>query len=89
MTKVNVKYFGLFRELTKKEKEEIVADTLGELIEEVTSRYREIEEHLHEKTKSDPGLILVYNGNIVNIKEYGVKLKDGDEILIMSIISGG
>jgi len=77
VAKVNVKYFGLFRELTKKEKEEILAETLDELINKVIGKYREIGEHLHERTKTDPGLILVYNGNILNSKEYGVKLKDG------------
>jgi MoaD family protein len=89
MAKVNVKYFGLFRQLTKTDREEMSAESLEELIKKIISKYKCIEEYFHEKTGSDPSLILTYNGNIVSGKDYEIKLKDGDEILVLSLISGG
>jgi len=90
MTKVKVKYLGLFKTMTGVGSEEIVASSLGELIDEVVKRHGVIKNHLYEKVGSDPSLILTYNGqNVKNIKDYEMKLKDGDEIMLMSIISGG
>ena len=88
MAKVNVKYFGLFRELIQKDEEKISANTIEEVIKNLVDKYR-IKEYFNEKTGSDPNLILTHNGRIVSSKDYGIKLKDGDEIFIMSIISGG
>lgn len=88
MTRVKVRYFGLFGKLAGKEKEETFADSLGELIDKIASKYA-IKEYFHERVGSDPGLILTYNGAIITAKDYGMKLKDEDEIMFMSIISGG
>jgi MoaD family protein len=90
MADVKVKYLGLFKTIAGTGSEEIKANSLGELIDEVVRRHEGIEQQLYEKVGSDASLILTYNGQTVkNVKDYQMKLKDGDEVVLMSIISGG
>jgi MoaD family protein len=92
VAKVRVKYLGNMRLMTGKESEKINAENLSELIDEIGRRYsnREMRYYLCEITSTDPSLIITHNGHIVSdVKEYGRKLKDGDEIILMTVIGGG
>jgi len=48
MARVKVRYFGLFGRLAGKEKEEMLADSIGELIDKIASKYA-IKEYFHER----------------------------------------
>jgi len=92
MANVKVKYLGNVREITGKESELFNVESLGELIEEIGRRYKskEMRYYLSEKESTDPSLIVTHNGRSVrNVKDYERKLKDGDEIMLMTVISGG
>ena len=93
MANVKVRYLGSIKRITGKDGEEIAAETLGALIDVIGRRYRdkEMQYYLAEKeTTTDPSLIITYNGQSVGrIKDYEMKLKDGDEITLMTVISGG
>jgi len=89
---VKVKYLGNIRAITGKESEEFNVESLGELIQEIDKRYKskEMKYYLSERESTDPSLIITHNGHSVRkIKDYKRKLKDGDEIVLMTVISGG
>lgn len=92
MANVRVKYLGNIRRITGKESEEISAESLGELIEEIGRRYRDKEMHyyLSEMRSTDPSLVVTHNGRSVrDIRDYERRLEDGDEVMLMTVISGG
>ena len=90
MAKVKVKYLGLMKATTRVGSEEIDAESVGELMDEIIKRHEAIQQHLYERESTDPSLVVTYNGlSIKNIKDYDLKLKDGDEVMLATIISGG
>jgi len=92
MAHVKVKYLGNIRGITGKESEEFDVENLDELIQEIGRRYRskEMDYYLSEKESTDPSLIITHNGHSVRrVRDYDRKLEDGDEIILMTVISGG
>ena len=92
MAKVKVEYLGVIRNKIGKKDEEIDAENLGELIDEIGKRYpnKDIQHHLSEGETTDPSLVVRYNGDIVrDIRNYERELKDGDKIVLMTLIGGG
>jgi MoaD family protein len=94
--KVKVLYLGLLRTKTGKTSEECgLAEgaSLYDLLETLSSRYgRSLGDLLRadEKTKLDPTVIATVNGASKDISQArNVKLKEGDTVALMSVISGG
>ena len=94
--KVKVLYLGVLRSKTGKNSEECIMaeeSTLSDLLETLSSKYGESLKDLFkvdEKTKLDPSVIATVNGASKDLSQANsVKLKDGDTVALMSLISGG
>jgi len=80
------------RKLTDNEHEiEVAANTIGEAITELQSRYPGIQERLLDETGRIRGFVSVWlNGEDIRfLKNQQTTLRDGDEISILPAISGG
>ena len=94
--KVKVLYLGVLRSKTgkKSEKYEIAeGSSLSDLLEILSSKYskglKEIFK-VNEKSVLDPTVIATVNGVSKDLsRSKNVKLKDGDTVALMSLISGG
>jgi len=81
---VHVRFFGLLRLEIKESTAMIEAENINELLEKLDAKF--------EKTniKQLCSSIIYVNGvNMNQLKRYGTKLKDGDEVLFISPVSGG
>jgi len=94
--KVKVLYLGVLRSKTGKisEEYEITNDaSLSDLLEILSSKYGESLRSLlkaDEKSRLDPTIIATINGVSKDMsKAKSIKLKDGDTVALMSVISGG
>jgi len=94
--KVKVLYLGVVRSKIGKSSEEyeIANDaSLSNLLEILSSKYGERLRSLFkadEKSRLDPTVIATINGVSKDIsKAKNIKLKDGDTVALMSVISGG
>lgn len=93
--RVKVKYFTTLRELAESAEEEIEIEdggTLGDLIEEVTSKFGKKARNLlrlyHKEV--DPSIYFLINGaNARTLYGVNTKLKDGDIVAIIPPIGGG
>jgi len=94
--RVKVLYFGVLRSKTGKnsEKYEITeGSSLSDLLEMLSSKYgRSLRDifKANEKTQLDPSIIATVNGASKDLSQAeNIKLKDGDTVALMSLISGG
>ncbi len=93
--RVKVKYFTTLRELAERAEEEIEIEdggTLGDLIEEVTSKYGKKARNLLRLylKEVDPSIYFLINGaNARTLYGVNTKLKDGDIVAIIPPIGGG
>jgi len=94
--KVKVLYLGVLRSKIGKNSEEFRISensSLHDLLETLSSKYGESLRRIfkaNEKSKLDPSIIATINGVSKDMsKAKNVKLKDGDTVALMSIISGG
>ncbi len=87
---VMVKYLGVIREITGLKSENVDAKNFRDLMDDISKRHEKIQNYLYERETTDPSIIVTYNGkSIKDIKDYDRRLKDGDEITIMTVIGGG
>jgi len=94
--KVKVLYLGVLRSKIGKNSEEYEMakeSSLSDLLEILSSKYgkslREIFK-ANEKTILDPSIIATVNGVSKDMSQAkNVRLKDGDTVALMSLISGG
>lgn len=93
---VKVLYLGVLRAKTGKTSEEYrLAEgaSLSDLLEKLSSRYgKSLGDLLRadEKTKLDPTVIATVNGASKDLSQAkSIKLKEGDTVALMSVISGG
>jgi len=90
MAKVTVKYYGNLRKLTQKMEDIIEANTAGEVIEKLASRYgHSFYDEIHDK---DGRIIyfFIINGDHYNqLGGLGAKLKDNDVLSLLLPIDGG
>ncbi len=94
--RVKVLYLGVLRSKTGKDSEEYDMSegaSLSDLLETLSSKYgRSLRDifKANEKAKLDPSIIATVNGVSKDLsKARNVKLKDGDTVALMSLISGG
>jgi len=94
--RVKVLYLGVLRSKTGKKSEEYEmpqGSSLSDLIETLSSKYGESLREIFkvdEKSKLDPSVIATINGASKDLsKAEKIKLKDGDAVALMSLISGG
>ncbi|KYH40548.1 MAG: molybdenum cofactor biosynthesis protein D [Candidatus Bathyarchaeota archaeon B63] len=94
--RVKVLYLGLVRAKTGRESEEYeLAEgaSLHDLLDELSSKYRGGLGDLlraDEKTRLDPTIVATVNGASKDISQARkIKLKEGDTVALMSLISGG
>ncbi len=94
--RVKVLYLGVLRSKTGRNSEECEVSegsSLSDLLEMLSSKYgRSLKDifKANEKTKLDPTIIATVNGASKDLSQArNVKLKDGDTVALMSLISGG
>jgi len=94
--KVKVLYLGVLRSKTGKNSEEYemsIGASLSDLLETLSSKYDEDLRDIFKadkKSSLDPSVIATINGVSKDLsKAEKIKLKDGDTVALMSIISGG
>ena len=94
--RIKVLYLGVLRSRTGKSSEEYEipnGSALSDLIEKVSSKYGESLRDLFkadEKSRLDPSIIATVNGVSKDMSQAeNIKLKDGDTVALMSLISGG
>lgn len=81
---VNVRFFGMLRLDIKKSSIMIEAGSIEELLNVLNEGYEEI--NLNQLKNS---IIFINDTNMNALKRYKTKLKDGDEVLFLSPVSGG
>lgn len=77
---IRVKLFANFREIAGAKELEVNAETLGELLEVLKSRYPDFE-RLYDYA------IIMVNGKSISGKD--VRLNEGDEVALLPPVSGG
>jgi len=94
--RVKVLYLGVLRSKTGRNSEEYEisrGSSLSDLLDALSSKYGKSLKEIfkaNEKAKLDPSIIATVNGVSKDIsKAKSVKLKDGDTVALMSLISGG
>lgn len=81
---IKIKFLGLIRLNLGIADMEVQASSIKEMLEEVAKKTNVI------TSKELKDYVIFVNGkNMVDLKMYRTKLFDGDEILIMSPVSGG
>ncbi|MFP4005761.1 MAG: ubiquitin-like small modifier protein 1 [Candidatus Hadarchaeia archaeon] len=90
---VEVALFANLREKVNKDKINISANTLKELLEKLTEQYSELEDEIYadEKSKKLKEYInLAVNGKRIDYKEEpNLELNSGDKVRIFPPVSGG
>lgn len=90
MVTVNVRYLGVIRSITRKKSEEFAAESFGELMDKIGQKYEIIRrDYFSERESDDSSLITTLNGRSVYAKDYGRKLKERDQVMVGTVISGG
>jgi molybdopterin converting factor small subunit len=81
---ITVRVFGLTRLLIKVNRLELDANSVREALEIISSLYENI------TLKELKNCVIFVNGtNMLELKRFNTKVKDGDEIQILSPIGGG
>ncbi len=94
---VRVEYFGHIKSITQNKREEEVEveehSTMADLLNMLVKRYGEpFEKAVYESKSADvkPNYIITVNGYLLNqLKGIETKLKNGDRVAILPIVSGG
>jgi MoaD family protein len=94
---VTVEYIGHIKNLVENrhtEQVEILGNsTITQLLTALSERYGEqFKKAVYEKSSMDvkPNFIVTVNGYLLNqLQGLDTKLKDGDTIIVMSVVSGG
>ena len=81
---ITVRVFGVTRLLIKVNKIEIDASTVADVLKRIDKLYESIT--INELRSC---VIFVNGTNIVYLKRFSTKLKDGDEVQIFSPVGGG
>lgn len=95
--KVRVEYLGFIRNILNLEREEEIhireASSLGDLLMALSEKYGEaFKKILYEPGGTDvkSNFIVTVNGYLLNqLSGVETKLKHGDHVILMSIVSGG
>ncbi|ACS90064.1 ubiquitin-like small modifier protein 1 [Thermococcus sibiricus] len=81
---VRVRFFATLRNIVRKNELELQANTVGELLEKLYSKYPKIEKELEK------GVVILVNGkNIEHLEKLNTKLKDEDLVSIFPPVGGG
>jgi len=93
MVKIELNLFNLFALRTKKDKLEYEGTTVGDIIEQFISDYKDVLGDgvlTKNKKKLNPQMLVLLNGrNITYLQDYKTKLKSGDKLYLSFPISGG
>ena len=93
MVKIELNLFNLFALRTKKDKLEYEGDTVGDIIKQFITDYKDVLGEgvlTKSKKKLNPQMIVLLNGrNITYLHNYKTKLKVGDKLYLSFPISGG
>lgn len=81
---VNVRFFGMLRLDIKESAAMIEAGNIDDLLKILDTKYDEI--NLNQLRNA---IIFINGVNMNELKRYRTKLKDGDEVLFLSSVSGG
>lgn len=81
---INVRFFGLVRSQIGAGSIEINADTVGEALKLISSKYESI-----DLSTLKNSLIFVNSVDIRNLRMYKTLLKEGDEVMILPPAAGG
>jgi len=93
--RIKVVYLGVIRhKVGKKEEEYRLAEgsSLTNLLSKIIESHKELEKIVSDESESpvDPTLIATLNGSTINLTNKDeIKLKDGDILTLMTVISGG
>jgi sulfur-carrier protein len=88
---VKIKLHQYYQEMAGgKEVVEAEGATIAELFDDLEKRYPGIKEHLVDKRGKLQGFVEVFvNSEIVYPERTGDRVKDGDEVEILTIVAGG
>jgi sulfur-carrier protein len=88
---VKIKLHQYYQEMAGgKEVVEAEGATIAELFDDLETRYPGIKEHLVDKRGKLQGFVEVFlNSEIVYPERTGDRVKDGDEVEILTIVAGG
>ena len=88
---VRVKLHQYFRDMAAgREVVEAKGSTVLELVNDLEEKYPGIREHLLDKKGRLQGFVEIFvNSAVVYPEDTGMKLKDGDEVEILTIVAGG
>lgn len=81
---VKVRFFGLLRLTLAESAVYLEASNVQELLKQIDSHYEKI--NMEQLRNS---IIFVNGKNITQLKLYRTSLKDGDEVMFLSPVSGG
>jgi molybdopterin synthase sulfur carrier subunit len=95
--KVKVEYLGHIKNITHNKREEELetkdGSTVADMLSVLTKHYGEpFKKAIYEPKASDvkPNYIITVNGYLLNqLKGLETKLKNGDHVIILPIVSGG
>jgi len=94
--RIRVRYLGFIKDLTGREWEELVFDEgceIREVLDKVAEKYGEkFQKEIYEPGMKDlkSGFVLAVNGILMGqLKGVETPLKDGDELVFMSLAIGG
>jgi MoaD family protein len=92
----HISYYGLFRSKIGKTEDDIDIEegsTVLDLLRKLSTMYgKSLEKLISEESGStlDPSLVITVNGSILDrSRDLNRKIKKGDKISLMSIVSGG
>jgi MoaD family protein len=94
--KVNVHYLGLVKTYTNKSQDDInlkEAAALSDLLEKLAATFgKPFNPEVYEPAKKEvkPTFMVMVNGVLIDqLNGLGTKLKDGDTIIVMPLMTGG
>jgi len=94
--KIKVHYIGLVKSFTKTSQEEFDLKedvTLSDLLDKIATEYGEpLTVEVYDSTKKEmkPNFVAMVNGILMDqLKGAKTPLKDGDSIILMSLMTGG
>ncbi len=84
MKEVEVKLLGPIFQLVGKKRVSVKAETIEDILES-----EELRQYLHRDNELNPFVRIYVNGKDVRLLGLNYKIREGDEILILSAVGGG
>jgi len=89
MAIVKVRMYATVRECSGTSEMDIDADSIGDLLRKLSSRFGASFSALVSSRRADEGIVILHNGRNIGATKPDVALSQGDEVCIFPPVSGG